>query len=610
MMKNKLNHILCICLLASFITHSQNKKLKRANKYFENLEYSKAIVRYENLVSKGDISVEIYQKLGDANYLNANYEEAAKWYQMLSQTNNQTMEVEHVYRYAQSLKSIQKYQKSDQLMEKLSEMAQNDQRALTFLNSMNYLDKIKKNSGKYSIENIAINSTSSDFAPSFIDKGLVFSTGRDTSGVSKIFHSWNKKRFLSLFVSTTAEDGSLRTPIKFTKALNTQVHESSTAFTKDGKMVYFTRNNEKGGRFSRDKKGVSRLKIYSAYLENGEWKNIKPLPFNSDDYSVAHPSLNKAETKLYFSSDMPGTVGNSDIYVVDILKDGSFGIPQNLGKKINTESKETFPFITDEGVLYFASDGHPGLGGLDVFATDLKDMDAGYIVNVGEPINSTADDFSLIINTATKKGYFASNRSEGKGDDDIYALVQLDSLKLKCSSVVSGTVKDKNTGALLSNTKVVLMTSNGEKFATTNSDTKGAFSFDINCQKADYKVIATKKDYEKGDTSFLNKGADQTASVELVLVQIDMGAPIGTDLAKYLNVEPIYFDFDQWDIRSDAEASIQKIITYLNTYPNTKVRIGSHTDSRASKAYNIRLSNKRANSTMEYLIKKGINLFV
>lgn len=606
-MKNKIKHTLFLCLLASILGNAQDRKLRKANESFEVFNYSKAITQYENLVSNGNSSPEIYQNLGDANYFNADYTTAAKWYTKLSETSEDAMDIEHIYRLAHSLRSNKEYQASDRWMERLNAKKNNDIRVSHFDTRKNYLEKIKEQSGRYTIENININSPQSDFAPSFRLEGLIFSTGRDTSGISKNVHSWNKKRFLNLYTATSAEDGNFKNAQQFSDRLNSKLHESSTAFTKDGKTVYFTRNNGKNGNFSRDDKGISRLKLYRAEYVDGRWKNIKALPFNNKAYSVAHPALNKAENKLYFASDMPGTLGKSDIFVVDINSDGSFSTPKNLGNKINTESRETFPFITDDDVLYFASDGHPGLGGLDVFAANLKDMQNSQIINLGEPINSTSDDFSLIINTETKKGYFASNRAEGKGDDDIYALTETKPLDLNCYSNLSGIVKNKKTGEVVVNAKVTLYNKDSEVLAETTSSKDGSFKMKSDCENGDYLIVASKDDYKKDMVTFNNKRQEEVPSIELLLSQLDKGALIGTDLAKYLNIEPIYFDLDKDLIRTDAKLILDKIIAYMNQYPKAKVSVRSHTDSRASDSYNIELSQRRAKETVAYMVQQGIS---
>lgn len=590
----------------AFTGNAQNKRLEKAQKSFNNFDYYEAIKQYKVLVKKGNTSPEVYQNLGDANYLNANYEEAAKWYGELAKMDINTLDKEHIYRYAQSLRSVKKYDVSNEVLEKLNALPKNDIRGINYAQNKDYLYKIKERMGSYAVENLSINSAESDFAPSFSIEGLVFSSARDSNIVSKNIHNWNKKRFLNLYTATETDDGSFKNIMQFSEKLNTKLHESSTTFTKDGKTVYFTRNNGKRGKFKRDKNGISRLQIYRATLENEKWENIESLPFNADEYSVAHPTLNKTEDKLYFSSDMPGTLGHSDIFVVDINKDGTYGTPVNLGDKVNTESKESFPFVTEDGVLYFASDGHPGLGGMDIFAANLNDLKNSLIVNLGEPLNSTADDFSLIFNPITKKGYFASNRADGKGDDDIYALEQLKPLDLECFKNITGTVKDKETGVNIAAATILLYNDKSEVVASTVSDTDGNFDLKGNCRKGDFLLVAEKGDYEKDMASFQNKSQEAIAPLELLLLQIDRGAPIGTDLAKYLKIAPIYFDLNKSFIREDSKAILAKIIAYMNAYPESKIQVGSHTDSRTSDRYNKQLSQRRAQETVDYMVKQGI----
>ncbi len=602
-MKNKLICTFCSILLGVLFINAQDRKLQKANKYYNDFQFTKAIVHYERLVSKGNTAPEIYQNLGDANYLNANYEEAAKWYGMLSELEGVTLDKNHTYRYAQSLRSLKDYTASDKLMTQLYESKQTDQRGINFKENSDYLNRIKERLNSYTIENLSINSEASDFAPSFRLEGIVFSTARDTSGLAKNIHTWNQKRFSDLYAAAVNEDGSLENITKFSKELNTKLHESSSVFTKDGQTVYFTRNNEKKRKFSRDKQGVSRLKIYKSVLKNGKWLKAVPLPFNNDDYSVAHPTLNKAEDKLYFSSDMPGSLGHSDIFVVDILSNGTYSDPVNLGKKINTESRESFPFVAENDVLYFASDGHPGLGGMDVFAVDLKNIENSYILNLGEPLNSVADDFSLVINSA-KNGYFASNRADGTGSDDIYALTEVRPLALECFKNIGGIVKDHTSGELITDALIEVANEQGETIAEAITNENGVFEIKANCNEEISTLKGSKDNYESDTQSFTD---NTDSNLVLHLKKTNLGAPVGTDLVTYLALEPIYFDFDKWHIREDAKVSLAKIKAYLHEYPDVKIQIGSHTDARATKAYNMRLSDKRANSTMEYLIDQGIS---
>ncbi|MFS4493400.1 OmpA family protein [Maribacter sp. 2308TA10-17] len=605
-MRNKILHLCLVSVIALSSANAQDRKITKANKSFADYNYYKAIDQYEALVENGNTSPETYQNLGDANYFNASYREAAKWYGMLADLGPDAIDKEHMYRYAVSLRTIEKYDESDQWIAKLNAAKQGDQRGRNFSSNRDYLKKIAERSGGYTIDSLSINSSESDFSPSFHKGNIVFSTARDTSIGSKNVHNWNKKEFLNLYTATPSSSGDFMDIGPFSGKLNTKLHESSTAFTKDGNTVYFTRNNGIDGRFRRDDDGVSRLQIYRATLKNGKWENLESMPFNADNYSVAHPTLNKAEDKLYFSSDMPGTMGQSDIWVAEIRKNGSLGTPVNLGPKINSESKETFPFITEDDILYFASDGHPGLGGMDIFATDVKNLENSDIVNLGEPINSIYDDFSLIIDNDTKQGYFASNRVNGRGSDDIYSFLELRPLDFECLKDIAGIVKDKKTGAILSNANVIVYDSKNEKISETISNTDGTFALEGRCNEGNYMVVGEKESYEKGAANFENKNGSPVERIELLLSQVEQ-APTGTNLAKYLKLEPIYFDFGRSFIRADARIILEKVLAYMRKYPSAKVDVRSHTDSRANNAYNIALSDRRAKSTITYLIKQGID---
>jgi len=605
-MKNQIISLCLISIFAIFSANAQSRQVKKAHKSFADFNYYKAVNQYEALVNKGNSTPEIYKNLGDANYFNANYEDAAKWYESFSELEGSKLDKEQQYRYAVSLRSIKRYEESDKIIQELNASKLGDSRGQKFLQNKDYLEKIRERSGAYTIDSLNINSAESDFSPSFYQEDIVFSTARDTSIVKKNVHNWNKKEFLNLYSASPTEGSNFTNVGPFSGKLNSKLHESSTAFTKDGKTVYFTRNNGIKGKFKRDNDGVSRLQIYRATMVNGEWGNLVSMPFNADEYSVAHPTLNKAEDKLYFSSDMPGTLGQSDIWVADIHQDGSLGTPVNLGPKINTESKETFPFITENDILYFASDGHPGLGGMDIFATDLSNLESSEIVNLGEPINSISDDFSLIINNNTKKGYFSSNRTNGKGSDDIYSFREEKPLDFECTRAIAGVTKDEKTGTTIAKARVVVYDDKNEKVYETVSKNDGSFILEGNCNDGNFVVIGDKETYEQGTTNFKSENGADLGSIIVLLKAIEK-APTGTDLANYLELEPIYFDFDKWNIRADAAIGLKKVIAYLNEYPSQKIRIGSHTDSRASKAYNIRLSDKRAHSTMEYLIKSGID---
>ena len=606
-MNKNFKYMVLGAFLSFAITNGQDRKSKKAEANFNSYAYADAIESYESLVEKGYTSEDIYKNLGNAQYQNANYRAASDWYRRLFELGDAEIEADYLYKYAQALKSTGKYEESDQWMQKFESAKSNDRRAIKFADNPDYLNDIEANSGRYDIENLAINSSDSDFAPSLKEKDLVFSSARNTSRISKIIHEWNNKPFLNLYRSTPSENGDFISAEVLSKSLNKKTHESSTAFTKDGLTVYFTRNNSENGKFNRDESGLSRLKIYRATLRENEWTDIIELPFNSDDYSTAHPTLSADEKKLYFASDMPGTYGQSDIFVVDITSDGSFGTPENLGNSINTEGRETFPFVTDSGILYFASDGHPGLGGLDIFATKIADLGYGRVMNVGAPVNGEQDDFSFIINESNKKGYFASNRDGGKGSDDIYGFKETKSLNLDCTTSLKGIVLDKESASPLGNAKVRLLGADRVLIAETMSTSDGSFQMEGSCKKGSYEIVAEKKDFDPSSTQFMITDSGNVSTLRLTLDRSIKEAEAGMELLQFLRLDPVYFDLDESAIRPDALASLDKLVNYLKQFPNIKVEIQSHTDAKARKSYNQQLSERRAKATMEYLEVNGID---
>ena len=604
MKKENLLKILAIALLIfGQFSYAQDARIKRAELKYDQFDYMEAIERYEALVKDGTANDEVLKNLGNSHYLNANYEEASKWYGQLLETPQSDIDPEYYYRYAQSLKSLEKYVESDIWMEKFITTSKADGRAAKYAAKKDYLQLIKADAGNFEVKLAPFNTQGSDFAPSFYKKGIVFSSARDTGVVSRNIHNWNNDSFLNLYRADSITDGGSNVS-KLSKKLNTKAHESSSVFTKDGETMYFTRNNYNKG-FSRDEKGVSRLKIYRANLVDDEWKNIEELPFNGDSYSVAHPALNQAENRLYFASDMPGTYGESDIYYVDLLPEGGFGEPKNLGADINTEGRETFPFVTDSDVLYFSSDGHPGLGGLDVFAVNLAEGQLSNFINLASPLNTDEDDFSFIIDENTGKGFFASNRPNGIGGDDIYMFTAVSPINFECNQSLVGVVKNKTTMEFLANADIQVLDVKGKVLGKTVSDQNGEFEILMSCNKAELTVIGIKTNFKEDQSSFLLSGNE--TSVTLLLEPNKMLVEKGDDLADYLDLPIIYFDFDKSNIRPDAQNQLQKVISYMQQYPEVNIAIGSHTDSRADDTYNKKLSERRAKATKAYIVSKGIS---
>lgn len=604
----KITRILFIIALASIqVVSAQEKQAEKGNKKYEEYSFVKAIDIYENVANKGYVTAEMLKKLGNAYYFNADYENASKWYGKLIQMKDSVIEADYYFRYAQTLKSLKMYDEANKMMQQFNDIKDKDVRAQLFKAREEYLEFIKLQSGRYTIKPFENNSAYSDFAPSFYQGSLVFSSARDTGSLTKRRHTWNNMPFLDLYGGALNEDGRVVGVKKFSDNLNSPLHESSTAFTKDGKTVYFTRNNYQDGKVNRDEKGINRLKIYKATRNGDEWTNIQELPFNSDSYSVAHPALSPDETKLYFASDMPGTVGESDIFVVSINEDGTYGTPENLGTAINTEARETFPYVSNNGLLYFASDGHQGLGGLDIYVTKLKSYNqVDEVINVGEPVNSPHDDLSFIINEDTKIGFFASNRPGGIGSDDIYTFVENTEVIFECNKSVNGVVIDKETREIIADASISVIDENNSVLTTVSSNNSGQYNVVIDCKKGHF-IRAEKQGYITQE-KYVNASYDMAAlKLDFELEKEKVSATQGDDLAKLLDLKPIYFNFDSATIRKDAEVELQKVIAAMEKYPSIKIDIRSHTDSRGDDAYNLALSERRAKATMQYLISKGID---
>ncbi len=615
-----------ILFLCFFMADAQTASIKNADKKYDSYAYADAIKAYEKLVEKGVREERIFQRLGNSYYFIGELKDALKYYQELFSI-NENQEADYLYKYAQCLKSEGNYTKADEILEKFSQKAPSDKRAVLFLKNRNYLEDIKSNSGRFDIADAGINSKDSDYGSTILDNKLVFTSARDTGSIIKKNFKWTNKAISTLYAVDLNPDGSIGKPMLFHKQnLQVNFNQSTPVFTKDGKTMYFTRNNSVDGKRKQNENKVTFLKLYKAVLINNEWKEVQELPFNSDEYSVAHPALSVDEKTLYFASDMPGTLGLSDIYKVSILSNGGFGAPENLGPEINTEGRETFPFISDENELYFASDGRPGLGGLDIFVSKItKEGTFDEVQNVGEPINSKQDDFAFIINSKNRNGFFSSNRVNGHGLDDVYRFTE--NRRLICEQQLSGTITDQETNETLSNVALILFDEAGKTAVEAKSDANGNYVFsNVKCGKK-YYIKTAKEDYLFKEVSITLKKATGSASLPIALEKkpkpitaipvviktnnsikpVKVTIAVGTDLGKLLKIPMNFFDLGKATIKKSSEPQLQKMVDMLNQYPTIKVDIRSHTDSRSSSESNQILSDKRAQSTKDWLVSKGIN---
>lgn len=618
------NLYIALVTIIAFTAQAQEKNIKAPNDNYERYAFVDAQEMYLNVVNSGYESMEVFQKLGDTYYFNNDYTNAHKWYSRLFEYDSSMISKEYYFRYIQSLKAIRNYDKANALMAEYEKIKGKDAVISSVGNGMNYLDLIEMQSYRYEIKSEKMNSGTQDFGTSYYldSRHVVFASSKDSSSLVNNKHKWNNRQFLDLYIADADSlNGTLTNIRKFGKGaenLNTKFHESNAVFTKDGQTVYYTSNNYLNKEFKKSADDVNKLKIFRATKSKDGWVNIQELHFNSDEWSTAHPALNREENRLYFASDRPNSklglddVPSSDIWYVDISSDGKLSEPINL-ESVNTSGREFFPFVSDGGDLYFSSTGHAGLGGLDVFVVNLDDAineETVGVTNIGRPINGSYDDFSFIINDKLKTGYFSSNRRGGKGLDDIYSFKQIK--EIVCQDVIKGVVTDSETDALKPGTQVVLLDNNNVPLETVVVGADASYSFKVDCDTS-YSLRGIKDGYDPAEAN--TKTPAMIATIDLPL-QIGQSVDdkmdnvkVGDDLADVLGMDwtIIYFDFDKSNIRPDAEVELQLILNYMRANPSVEIDIRSHTDSRAPDGYNIKLSDRRAKSTRAYLIAKGIS---
>jgi peptidoglycan-associated lipoprotein len=587
-MMKKYYYILFVFCSITTLFAQKKVSVKQANSLFADKSYVKAAEAYEQLPQ----SKQVLQNLGDCYYYNFQMTNAVRAYGQLFFTFKDSVKKDVFFRYANALKGTKDFDKGDALM---TEYLGYDQ------NTPKFMKNITRNvPDSYKLQMMSKNKTNGDFGISFYGDKVVFASLRN--GGEKNSYGWNDRPYLDLF-SAVVTEGQLVKVEPFSDVINTKKHESNATFSADLKTMYFNRGSDKLVKTGDVK--IMRVKIYKAEMVDGKWAKVTMLPFSSDSYSVEHPFLTKDGKKLYFASDMPGSLGLFDIYVVDVNEDGTYSQPRNLGETINTNQREQFPFVTEDGTLYFASDGHQGNGNLDVFMSlKLSDTEFDKPLNLGSTINSEMDDFNYILDEKTDTGYFASNRT---GDDNLYTFIREDN---KLQYLVEGEVRDMKSTQLLPGSNVKLFDEAGNLLEEVLVGKDGTFTFNTEPDKK-YKIMAFKDFYIPAEATF------DTSQKGKVYIDLQMKVESYYDAEDIINMksdgtvlielENIYFDLDKWNIKPQAAEILNVLLGILKKYPYMEIEIGSHTDSRASDMYNLRLSNKRAASALEYLVKNGID---
>ncbi|HEY1195047.1 OmpA family protein [Flavobacterium sp.] len=649
---------------------AQDQELIRAKKFFDRTYYSEAIILYQKLADERP-SQEVIKNLADSYYYTNDLVKAQRYYRLLVKNYSNNLDREYYFRYAQTLKATNSYEDANTILKEYYSKSSNPEDLAAFEKDFKTLENVSAIGKRFEIKNLAINTPNSEFGAVKYNDKLVFAGVKLKPSLFDKKYKWDNETYLNLVAIPLKNINSADSVVHyFAKELKTGMHESNAVFTKDGKTIYFTRNNSKNKRKKKDDKKISNLQIFKAELVNGKWTNITSLPFNSPNYSTEHPALSADEKVLYFASDMPGSLGSFDIYSVNINK-GAFDTPKNLGPEINTDKREQFPFISADNKLYFSSDGHLGYGSLDVFVAEINGNEYSKPVNIGLPLNSNSDDFAFNIDSNTKEGFFASNREGGKGGDDIYQFKEIKDLIVEdCKQFIAGTITDVDTQLTLENATVLLQDAENKTLNTITTSIDGKFSFTVPCE-ASYKIAAFKENYTNASKTLTldktrdkvndaslalrsleaikkeekqiaenkrkqeiiieeeNKKKAELAAIELkqkekkakeaeiAAAEVKKQEKVKEILAQEKDVvkdkdrlliktDPIYFDYNMWYIRKESKVVLGRVVELMKKYPGMVIEIGSHTDSRGNAKFNEDLSQKRANSTREFIIQSGI----
>lgn len=619
LMKKKITLIISFFVITVNL-FAQSAKMKDALKAYDLFHYQAAIEKFQEVLRNESNNEEAIEKLAHSyRKINDSFN-AEQFYARVVQ--NQYVSPQNMLYYAQVLSMNGKYKESKKWYKKYARAVRFDERGHKFSKSYEDTTHFHQDAHRYNVTIAPFNSPQADFSPIFYKEGLIFCSNRENKEANnKLEFKWNNTNFLDLY--QVVNNG---TPRIFHKKINTEYHEGPTVFHNGYKSMIFTRNNYHQGKFKTSTDDVNKLKMYLA--SGGDWSNVTEFPYNNDEYSVGHPALTTDETTLYFVSDMPGSMGGTDIFV-STFTNGIWSQPKNLGAPINTKGNEMFPFIDESGNLYFASDGHSGLGGLDIFISHYKNGRYDTPQNMGVPINSSQDDFGLIFDEDRGLGYFSSNRQGGVGDDDIYMFTTK-----TCDMLV--VVVDSMKNEIVTDATLNIKEADNEREILYLTEAPGVYSFRTKFRTS-YDLRAFKDGYEEGkkylgeedlldcksylegvtpDTikiylnppgiAKINRNNDTTQK-NIPEVPVYITGKYDSTKVEVYDVVTVYYDLDKYYIRPDAANDLNKLLTTLYKYPEMTILLSSHTDSRASYSYNVKLSQRRSRSAYQYLINRGID---
>ncbi len=591
-------------LAIAFLASCSNGYIKSGDKELENLSYAKAISKYEKALNGQPDNLDVKMKLANAHrHLNQS-EQSEVYYSEIA--DSIALPMEEKLHYAQVLMKNNKYDEAKPYIEEYLKENPSDKMAQDLLTSATKVDELKEDTSAYVLTPLPLDFTVSMFGPSHYKNGIIFAGETEITSAAST-NPWTGYSFLDMFYIEKDASGNWEIAENFSPELNGKFHDGPASFNASQDMIVYTRSamkNQKKQLVNEDNE--NQFYLYTSKLVDGTWSAPSELPFNSMDYSVGHPALTADGKTLYFSSDMPGGYGGSDIYKSTF--DGStWTTPINVGNNINTAGNEAFPYIAKNGKMYFSSEGHQTLGGLDVFVTENRGGVWSTPVNLAYPLNSSQDDFALIINPGDTTGYVSSNRS---GVDMIYEY-----MKVPPVFTLEGVASLKSTGKPIEGVIITvenLTDNNSARFTTTSN---GQFKFNLLPLKK-YKITGEKTGYFTVSESFETGSKSIEKNVNLVfnideIVTSDpgtgSGVGVGVGANKTYDIGEVFYDYDRSDIRNDAKPTLDKLVKLLKDNPSITIEVQSHCDSRGPAPYNMTLSKKRATSVVNYLASKGID---
>lgn len=612
---------LIILVLLSLSTSAQEHKMKMGNTYFDQFNYEMAIKYYKPIKDK---SIDVLRNLAHSYFMTGDLVNAKQAYEQIYTLPQKTFQ--DGWNYFLVLQQLGEYDKAAALLPELAKLNPNDLRVNYQQKAGTYYKDLITATPAYEVKNLNMNSSHQEFYTAILGDQVVYASTRNPLKIFKRVWVGNQKGYLNLFVSKIPDDKDFKKGKPFSKKMNKKYHDGPVAFDASGTLMVITRNNYSG----KSSDGTRKLQLFVSEYKNDEWSTPVAFPYNSAEYSVGHASLTPDGKFMFFVSDMPGGVGGTDLYLVERKTDGSWGQIKNL-IELNTEGNEMFPIFHPDSILFFSSNGHPGLGGLDVFGvavTGDRYNTFGLPENMGTPINSTSDDFALTLDKNQKFGYLTSNRAEGQGDDDIYAVNVVKPKVFEKPThqpapeeivpvqpalfALKFIVKDKLTDKVIPYPTIHQKDNITFEEDQNQTDSLGSYLQELPKAKLNdnvsYYLTTSHPDYVTNTQNYYQKLLKPGVYEHVIYMEpLKQTLLLGEDLAKRFNINPIYFDLDKSDIRPDAAIELDKIVQIMNTYPDIVIELGSHTDCRAPYAYNMALSERRAKASAEYVRQRIIN---